>query len=634
MKNSKKSVYIGIIVLLVVTLLLLGLTYAYYKTRIIGNENPTTISAKVKKLMIEYKDGTAYFVPASGEGTTEINGTVGNVEPGDVFIKEFNVENSGDETISYGVLLDNLTNTFTRTSDWIYTLYEDGVSVSSGEVPAKDEYIYDSISIDAGDTNIYKLEVTYKNLKDEDQSVDMGKSLSFRVNIYDAKPALFVNANEGTLLQAIGKNNIVSEPETTPGKEVARIEKGYKLRLFDGDFQNAPGYNVYLSSEGPFECYESYQINSNGNIILEDKVILTFEEAYNKFKNGEKCYHFDTSGITNGKLVSNYNVMYEYFEDVNNFGYIYFRTYTEILVPENAVASTSESAFAKTEDDYGESYYYRGYVDNNYVRLGSLCFRIVRVQGDGSIRMILSSASNSSSCASVEEQDVAEYYIYGGTLNLSAFIGTGTLGYDNYDSSKYPKYLNYDTTDATAMKNVAETWYFNNLSKYDSVIKYSEQCIGNMSDLYNDSTKLSEDEKQTYLSSLKGAKYYSSVRLKGLGQEITPSLKCEEGAIKTSAVKIFPMSVDEFIFAGGKADASNFNYLMEDAYNQTWWTLTPATFGSSTGMFQIGKNNGWVGVNTVTATTNAFRPMIALKADTLLNSGDGTIENPYTVKVS
>ncbi len=40
-------------------------------------------------------------------------------------------------------------------------------------------------------------------------------------------------------------------------------------------------------------------------------------------------------------------------------------------------------------DDYGETYYYRGNVLDNYLTLDSMCFRIVRIQGDGSIKLIL-----------------------------------------------------------------------------------------------------------------------------------------------------------------------------------------------------------------------------------------------------
>ena len=40
------------------------------------------------------------------------------------------------------------------------------------------------------------------------------------------------------------------------------------------------------------------------------------------------------------------------------------------------------------EDDLGTSYYFRGAVDNNYVKFANFYWRIIRINGDGSIRMI------------------------------------------------------------------------------------------------------------------------------------------------------------------------------------------------------------------------------------------------------
>ena len=51
------------------------------------------------------------------------------------------------------------------------------------------------------------------------------------------------------------------------------------------------------------------------------------------------------------------------------------------------VATTSEGMY-KVEDDIGDSYFYRGAVTNNNVKFGNFYWKIVRVNGDGSIRLI------------------------------------------------------------------------------------------------------------------------------------------------------------------------------------------------------------------------------------------------------
>ena len=58
------------------------------------------------------------------------------------------------------------------------------------------------------------------------------------------------------------------------------------------------------------------------------------------------------------------------------------------------IATTDEGLFM-AEDDEGESYYYRGAVKNNYVSFAGFIWRIIRRNGDGSIRIIYSGKSTS-----------------------------------------------------------------------------------------------------------------------------------------------------------------------------------------------------------------------------------------------
>ncbi len=53
------------------------------------------------------------------------------------------------------------------------------------------------------------------------------------------------------------------------------------------------------------------------------------------------------------------------------------------------ISSPGTSGVFKAEDDYGTSYYYRGAVENNYVVFANMCWRVVRVVGDGSIKLTL-----------------------------------------------------------------------------------------------------------------------------------------------------------------------------------------------------------------------------------------------------
>lgn len=57
---------------------------------------------------------------------------------------------------------------------------------------------------------------------------------------------------------------------------------------------------------------------------------------------------------------------------------------------------TTEAVLAGTNDDYGGSYYFRGAVKNNYVKFANKCWRIVRITGNGAIKLVLHNDNTSS----------------------------------------------------------------------------------------------------------------------------------------------------------------------------------------------------------------------------------------------
>ena len=63
--------------------------------------------------------------------------------------------------------------------------------------------------------------------------------------------------------------------------------------------------------------------------------------------------------------------------------------------PDFSKTATTDEGLFMAEDDEGESYYYRGAVKNNYVSFAGFIWRIIRRNGDGSIRMIYSGKTTS-----------------------------------------------------------------------------------------------------------------------------------------------------------------------------------------------------------------------------------------------
>ena len=115
--------------------------------------------------------------------------------------------------------------------------------------------------------------------------------------------------------------------------------------------------------------------------------------------------------------------------------------------PDFSKTATTDEGLFMAEDDEGESYYYRGAVKNNYVSFAGFIWRIIRRNGDGSIRMIYSGKS---------------------TTDTGEAVTIGNSGFN----SKYwdPTYVGYKyNEDFELHENKVTTGYdgFTNTSKYN-----------------------------------------------------------------------------------------------------------------------------------------------------------------------
>ena len=51
-----------------------------------------------------------------------------------------------------------------------------------------------------------------------------------------------------------------------------------------------------------------------------------------------------------------------------------------------------------TPDDYGTSYYYRGATTTNNIIFGGFCWKVIRINGNGSVRVIYNGLPNNGVC--------------------------------------------------------------------------------------------------------------------------------------------------------------------------------------------------------------------------------------------
>ena len=312
---------------------------------------------------------------------------------------------------------------------------------------------------------------------------------------------------------------------------------------------------------------------------------------------------------------------------------------TPITTPGAAISTADEALLASAEDDYGTSYYFRGAVTNNYVEFANKCWRIVRVSGDGSVKLILhndnktgvanpcDAANNSASAAFARYSGETYKSAFNTNYNDNAYVGFkyGTVGAGDYA-------LTHANTNKSTILTNLEAWYNDNLSTYEKVIDDTVWC--------NDKTNVTDTSYNPWdYSNVTGLGYGTNVTYYGATQRLVgtsgsaggtgPSLKCNELSKITSKVGL--ITADELAYAGyAYAQNNTTTYLQENATDTYWWSLSPDSFsGSDASVCYVIGSGGRFGVISVD-DAGGVRPSISLKSTTNV-TGEGTSDKPYKV---
>ena len=315
---------------------------------------------------------------------------------------------------------------------------------------------------------------------------------------------------------------------------------------------------------------------------------------------------------------------------------------TPITTPGAAVSTADEALLASAEDDYGTSYYFRGAVKNNYVQFANKCWRIVRVGGDGSVKLILHNDNTTGAanpCDAANNSANAAFARYSGETYRSAF--NANYNDNAYEGFKYgtPGSSKYEATHANTNKSTIltnlEAWYGkNNLKNYEKVIADTVWC--------NDKTNVTDTSYDPWSITPNGLGYGTNTTYYGATQRLVsksnsaggtgPSLKCN-GELSKIASKVGLITADELALAGYAAGTGNTTtYLQENATDTYWWSLSPNYFdGVSAGVWYVGGSGGYFGGNYV-FSTSGVRPSISLKSTTNV-TGEGTSSTPYIISM-
>ena len=311
-----------------------------------------------------------------------------------------------------------------------------------------------------------------------------------------------------------------------------------------------------------------------------------------------------------------------------------------ITTPGAAVSTADEALLASTEDDYGTSYYFRGAVTNNYVEFANKCWRIVRIGGDGSVKLILhndnttkvanpcDSANNSTSAAFARYSGTTYKSAFNSSYNDNAYVGFkyGTVGSSTYEAT------HANTNKSTILTNL-ETWYTNNLKTYESVIDNSVWC--------NDKTNVTDTSYDPWSITPNGLGYAKNVTYYGATKRLVstsgsaggtgPSLKCN-GELSKINSKVGLITADELALAGyAYAKNNTTTYLQENATDTYWWSLSPYRFsGGYAYVWYVYGSSGYF--DNYVSDASGVRPSISLKSTTNV-TGEGTSSSPYIINM-
>ena len=687
MENQKKLT-IGFIIALVA--LVSGISYAYFTATFqnLGVRETTITLAEMGSLKLT---------------ASEANYTSGNQYPGDMAIQKFEVE---PVTKGLGVYELDLTGVIDESifgTDVEIQLYKSidttAVTITEGNLTKEGENFsrVDTL-VTNGLTSIYT--GTLKNglnlLYQEDfEVIEESGTLKVRENsestaypkytfylVYNYKNNGNQNSQMGqtfngtisgklinkksnpaleTLeaLQALNPNLEVT-PTTTANPDFSKIaprtSPGTTYDAEHGLASLANGTDTYVTYASDFTYddttgqytltnYTTCQYSTCYNDLIGKYMILTEDWEYGS---GENAAVYQSSASTSNE-VDKVNTA----DAEGNLGVTVY-TGSELNEVKEGTWQPQTSGVFELPDDYGTSYYFRGDVTNNYVKFAGYYWRIIRINGDGTIRMIYAGdasvidglANKAEVLANGYDDSSTDYTLIGtsafnSSYNDNAYVGYmyGTPGSDNYNDT-------HANTNSSTIKTYLDTWYENHIKNTENEAYIADAIF------CNDRSVASADTisyyNKTWESSYTTNAFGTNETIYGtLGRKIEQFeqrqgnkaiLTCPNkndaftvsDTAKGNGALTYPVGLitsDEANIAGGTY-GENYNYYLTGNW---YWTMSPryytisADIGEVSESGQVDPADYW--------SDYGVRPVLNLKSGSL-SKGSGTASNPYEVELN
>ena len=651
--SKKKKITVSII-LIVVALSLIGISYAYWRYTIsqlgVNRLSSTCLELSLTKEENAINLQNAYpIVDEEGKNLTPYS---------------FTVENTCDMFASYTITLEIL-NESTLSADYVATMLNSNAITTLSDLESttvsdasiyKEAYILGTGSLGTGDREDYALRLWI----DEDVTVEddaMNKTFQAKV-VITATPSTYSPVENGitTLHDAIlaneyqttdievAKEKIAAkqQPDFTKTAPIIDWQENHEstasstyANMADpADVGSGKAYAVNLTNENVYPAVgTSYTFDSETgyytitNLQYVDPTTLDYEN--NDYYFYSAYTDINSSGIMNPYTsyrgpeiwkVTGVTKKESILTDSNGQTYpAILYTFTGYQYSQTELESDkSDKGLYAIQDDYGTSYYYRGSVKNNYVSFAGYYWRIIRINGDESIRLLY---AGETSDATGENLGIG-HSMFNDAVNKPLYSGYmyGDINGTTLDEA------NANTNDSI-IKTYLDNWYQTHLENYSNYIADSGFC--------NDRSISDGNGIQTDINTIYVA--YDRYNISH-----TPILKCQnlnndlftvtnETGNQALTYPIGMITVDE-LYLSGYAN----NYLNPLSYvfsSSTYWTLSPSYFREQlnrVGVFQS-YETGYANGNASVTSNKLVRPVINLNANVEITGGIGTQNEPYIV---
>ncbi len=302
--------------------------------------------------------------------------------------------------------------------------------------------------------------------------------------------------------------------------------------------------------------------------------------------------------------------------------------------------------------DKSRSYIYIGdNTINNNVLFGGYCWKIIRTTDNYAIRMIYNGVPTNGACTNATGDDATiGNSVFNTNASYNAYVGYmyGTPNSTSYDEE-------HKNINNSAIKTMLENWYANNLLQYNDYIEDTTFCnskmiiddslfgneniygkiytldgFGNSATSYtytgdyscplpNDNFSVKNGNNKYPIGLLE----YIEAAMAGINSMISDgggSILQGSFFDKLSDLKVKKLSSNEIITQITPSYLSN---------SGEYWTMTPYDFYDN--VANVIAINGTVYEKKSVNTSLGVRPVIALKSNVVVLSGDGSLSSPYKI---